>query len=61
MLAGLQYEEPWQKGQPWPLKLNYSHCPIRLNISSEKMTLALTVFKKSTFQKKSFKCIRKQI
>ena len=31
------------KGQPWPLKLIYSHC----------VTLALTVLKKSSFQKKS--------
>ena len=40
------------KGQPWPLKLIYSHCLIRLNISSEN-NLASTVFKKSTFLKKS--------
>ena len=33
--------------------LIYSHCPIRLNISSDKMTLASTVFQISTFQKKS--------
>ena len=35
------------------LKLIYSHCLIRFNISSEIMTLASTVFKKSTFQKNS--------
>ena len=35
------------------LKLIYSHCLIRFNISSEIMTLASTVFKKSTFQKSS--------
>ena len=34
---GLQYEQlSWKvKGQPWPLELIYSHCLIRLNISSE--------------------------
>ena len=48
------------KGQP--LKLIYSHCLIRFNISSENNDLASTVFKKSTFPKKfAFKCIRKQI
>ena len=35
MLIGLQNERPKLKGQPGPLELIYSHCLIRLNISSE--------------------------
>ena len=35
ILMELQYEWPKLKGQPWPLELIYSHCLIRLNISSE--------------------------
>ena len=35
ILMGLQYEQAKLKGQIWPFKLIYSHCLIRLNISSE--------------------------
>ena len=50
------------KGQPWPLKLIYSHCLIRFNISSENNDFGLNCFQKSTLQIKiPFKCIRKQI
>ena len=40
------------KGQPCPLELIYSHCLIRLNISSENNAFGFHSFhKKSTFQK----------
>ena len=53
-MMGLQYERRgWEvKGQPWPLELIYSHCYIRLNISSENKDIGFSSFqKKSTFQK----------
>ena len=31
---GLQYEQPWLKGQPWPLELINSHGLIKFNINS---------------------------
>ena len=39
------------KGQPWPLGLIYSHCPIRLNKSSDYNDFGFNIFKKSTFLK----------
>ena len=41
------------KGQLLPLGLIYSHCPIRLNISSDYNDFGFNSFKKSTFQKKN--------
>ena len=41
------------KGQPRPLKLLYSQCLIRFNISSENNDFGLNNIQKSTFQKKS--------
>ena len=38
-------------GQPWPLKLIYSHCLIWLNISSENYDLSLSSFQKMKFKK----------
>ena len=64
ILMGLQYERlGWKvKGQPWPLELIYSHCPIRLNISSENNDIGFSSFQEINFPKISpFKCIRKQI
>ena len=62
MLKALQYEGPWQKGQPWPLKLNYSHCLIRFNISSGNDFGFNSIQKiNSSTKKVPFKCIRKQI
>ena len=61
---GLQYEQLGckVKGQPWPLKLIYSHCLILFNISSENNDFGLNSFQKMNFFKKiPFKCIRKQI
>ena len=56
ILMGLQCE------QPWPLELIYSHCDIRLNISSENNDIDSSSFQKINFSKISpFKCIRKQI
>ena len=50
------------KGQPWPLKLIYSHWPIWFNISRENNDFGLNSFQKMKFSKKiPFKCIRKQI
>ena len=51
------------KGQPWPLKLIYSHCLISFNISSKNNDFGFKSIQKiSTFQKNfPFKCIRKQI
>ena len=37
------------KGQPWPLKLIYSHCHIRLNISSENNDFGFNSIQKPTF------------
>ena len=59
ILMGLQYEWryycdlSWKvKGQPWPLKLIYSHCLIRLNVSSEKNDQSFHSFQKNQlFQK----------
>ena len=64
ILMGLQYERlGWKvKGQPWPLELIFSHCHIRLNISSENNDNRFSSFQKINFSKISpFKCIRKQI
>ena len=59
---GLQYERLWLKGQPWPLKLIYSHCLIRFNISSENNVFGFISIQKNQLLKKiPFKCIRKQI
>ena len=41
------------KGQPWPLKLIYSHCLIWFNISSENNDFGLNSFQKKKFSKKS--------
>ena len=50
------------KGQPWPLKLIYSHCLIRYNISIENNDFGFNSIQKINFQKKfPFKCLRKQI
>ena len=35
------------KGQPWPFGLIYSHCLIRLNISSENKDLGFHSFQKN--------------
>ena len=54
ILVGLQYERPWLKGQPSPLELVYSHCLIRLHISSDYNDFGFNSFKKKTsFQKNS--------
>ena len=39
------------KSQPWPLEPIYSHCLIRLNISSENNDLGFHSFQKINFQK----------
>ena len=51
---GLQYEQlSWKvKGQPWPLELIYSHCLIRLNMSSENNDKGLYSFQKNQLFKK---------
>ena len=51
------------KGQPWSLGPIYSHCPIRLNISSDyNNDFGLNSFQKINFSKIfPFKCIKKQI
>ena len=49
------------KSQPSPLELIYSHCLIRLNISSDHNDFGFNRFQKSSFKKIQFKCIRKQI
>ena len=52
------------KGQPWPLKLIYSHFLIRFNISSENNDFGFNSIQENQFFKKKkilFKCIRKQI
>ena len=41
------------KGQPWPLKLIYSHCLIWFNILSENNDFGLNSFQKMNFTKKS--------
>ena len=41
------------KVNPWPFELIYSHCLISLKYQVRIMTKASTVFKKSTFKKKS--------
>ena len=55
VLRELQYERPWLKvkGQPWPLKLIYSHFLIWFNISCENNAIILNSFQKQNFQKKS--------
>ena len=50
---GLQYEGPWQKGQPSPLELIYSHCLLRLSISSDYIDFGFNSFQKIIFLKKS--------
>ena len=54
---GLQYEQPgWKgKGQPWPVKLIYSHCLISFNISSKNNDFGFNSIKKKNqlFEKKS--------
>ena len=42
--------DPPVKGQPWPLELIYSHCPIRLNLSSDYNDFGFNSFQKITFQ-----------
>ena len=50
------------KGQPRPLELIYSHCLIRLNISSENNDKGFHSFTKINFSEIfPFKCISKQI
>ena len=39
------------KGQPWPLKLIYSHCLIRFNIWGKNNDFGFNSNQKSTFQK----------
>ena len=41
------------KGQPWPLELIYSHCLIRLNISSKNNDFGFNSIQTINFQKKS--------
>ena len=40
------------KGQPWSLGLIYSHCLIRLNISSDYNDFGFNSFQKINFSKK---------
>ena len=49
ILMGLQYERLNLKVEG-PLELIYSHCLIRLNISSENNDYGFYSFQKSTFQ-----------
>ena len=51
---GLQYKQiSWKvEGQPWPLELIYSHCLIRLNISSENNDFGFNSIQKINFSKK---------
>ena len=51
------------KGQPQPLKLIYSNCLIRFNISSENNDFDFNSIQKINFSKKKIpcKCIRKRI
>ena len=47
------------KGQPWPLKLIYSHCLISFNISSKNNDFGFNSIQKINFSKKfPFKCIK---
>ena len=39
------------KGQPWSLKLIYSNCLIRFNISSDNNDFGYNSIQKTTFQK----------
>ena len=41
------------KGQPWPLKLIYSHCLISFNISSKNNLFGFNSIKKIYFSKNS--------
>ena len=41
------------KGKPWPLKLIYSHCLIRFNISSDGNDFDFNNNQKINFSKKS--------
>ena len=41
------------KGQPWPLKLIYSNCLIRFNISSENKDFGFNRIQKINFSKNS--------
>ena len=50
MLVGLQYERLWLKG---PLKLIYSNCLIRLNISSENNDFGFNRIQKINFSEKN--------
>ena len=54
ILIGPQYERPWLKGkgQPWPLKLIYSHCLISFNISSKNNDFGFNSIQKFNFSKK---------
>ena len=40
------------KGQPWPLKLIYSHCLISFNISSKNNHFGFNSIQKINFSKK---------
>ena len=53
MLIGLQYERLWLEGQRSILKLIYSYCLIRFNISSENNDFGFNSIQKSTLKKKS--------
>ena len=48
---GLNYERPWLKGQPGPLKLIYCHCLIMLYISSDYNDTGFNSFQKIIFSK----------
>ena len=50
IFMGLQYEQPWLKGQRSTLELIYNHCPIKLDISSENNDFGFRRFHKSTFK-----------
>ena len=59
-LCPLSYIDWKVKGQPWPLELIYSHCLNGLTYQVRIMTLASTVFTKSTVHFFQFKRIRKK-
>ena len=51
-----------RKVKDQPLKLNYSHCLIMFNISSENNDFGFNIIQKINFSKDfPFKCIRKHI
>ena len=54
MMMGLQFDQPWLKGQRSTLtfKLIYSQCIIRLNISRENNEFGFHIIQKINFSKK---------